>query len=509
MLGLKSPVMIRHSGRLLTGLLAALLLWAPLPFGGVTPWAVASLEVLCFAALALAAASARLASLRPVAVPAAALAAVALFAGAQSLPWPPALVAALSPAHAELFARTASVPGVAAGGTYLSLAPDASRAAAFLWGAAAAALLAGAVAGRRRENRRWLAAAVLLGGLFQVFFGAQEQYLRSRLLWGVEIPVSPRLHGTFVNPNHLALYFEMALAVAFAWGWWAARRTRTEPLERRLLLLAGPVFCWLTLFLGLAFTGSRGGLLGAVLGVAAQGLLVAVVRRRWRSALLGLGAAAAGLIVVAAVSLHEGLGRVIDTRTGDVSLGARLTEYAAILRLWRRFPILGAGLGAFGDAFPLVQPASLQGTWWHAHSDVLELLSTAGAAGILLAAAGASALAWRLVAILRGHGRSEDRAAALALLGICAALAVHEMLDFGLTMPANALTLAILAGAAASVEIVRGRAGSAEPDRAGKHPAAADALEAEKVETGPERGVQPEHRARPRRKRSKKRPVHP
>src|SRR6185295_12921118 len=34
-------VMIRHSAALLALLLALVLLWAPLPFGGVTPWAEA------------------------------------------------------------------------------------------------------------------------------------------------------------------------------------------------------------------------------------------------------------------------------------------------------------------------------------------------------------------------------------------------------------------------------------------------------------------------------------
>ena len=111
--------------------------------------------------------------------------------------------------------------------------------------------------------------------------------------------------------------------------------------------------------------------------------------------------------------------------------------------------MLGTGVGTFQDAFPMVQPAGLAGTWSHLHSDWLELLITTGVVGTALVGVGVTALAVRLSRVLRRGHRSEDRAAALAALGAIAALAIHETLDFGLTIPANAFTLAILCGAAA------------------------------------------------------------
>ena len=99
----------------------------------------------------------------------------------------------------------------------LTLAATATRSAALGWAAAAAAFLAAAVVGRKRERRRWLAFAALAGGLFQIFFGAHDWFARSSTLWGVELHATAvRLRGTFVNPNHLALYLEMALPIAFA-----------------------------------------------------------------------------------------------------------------------------------------------------------------------------------------------------------------------------------------------------------------------------------------------------
>jgi O-antigen ligase/polysaccharide polymerase Wzy-like membrane protein len=482
--------MIRHSDDLLTGLLVLLLLAAPLPFGGVTPWAEALLRGICFFALALAAPALESpAAVRPAAIPAAALAGVALLGLLQAAPMPAGLVAAVSPEHASLERQAASLtaPANAPGGpARLTLAAAASRSAAVGWAAAAAIFLAAAVVGRRRVHRRWLGAALLAVGLFEVFFGARDWIARASTLWGVEVPVAIRLRGTFVNPNHLAVYLEMVLPVAFAWGWWAARRAREKPqLERRLLLVAPPVMLWLTLFAGLAFSGSRGGLLAAVAAVTAQGFLAARVRKRWWLAPLGALAALAGVAVVASVGLREGLGRLLTTSATDVSLGARLREYGAGFELWRRFPLTGSGLGTFRDAFPLVQTPDLQGTFWHPHSDLLEVLSTTGLIGAALVLAGLVALLRRLAKVLAAGYRSEDRAAALAALGILVSLGLHECFEFGLTMPGNAVTLAVLLGSVTTARVARIR--SAQRDRAGEDLAAAQAFELQDVEPAPQR----------------------
>jgi len=490
--------MIRHSSLLLALLLALILLWAPLPFGGVTPWASALLAALCFGALALAAVAAEpLQALRPAALPAAALAGMALLGLLQAAPLPAGLVAALSPEHAALERQAAALGAPASSApARLTLAVSSTRRAALGWAAAAAAFLAAAVAGRLRGLRRCLAGALLAGALFQVFFGARDWFARARTLWGVDLPSAVRLRGTFVNPNHLAVYLEMALPIAFAWSWWAARRARDEPrVELRIALAAPPAMLWLTLFAGLSFTGSRAGLLAAAAAVSAQGVLAAGERRRWWLAPLGAAVALAGVAAVAAIGWREGLGRLLATSATDVSWGARLREYGAALDLWRRFPATGTGLGTFRDAFPLVQPADLQGTWWHPHGDPLEVLVTGGLAGAALLAAGLWGVIARLAAVLRDGGRSEDRAAALAALGVLVSLAVHEGMDFGLSMPGNAVTLAVLLGAAGAARVRSAELGHARQDLT-----AVEALELQHVEPAPERRRHPKRRRRGRRR---------
>jgi O-antigen ligase len=501
--------MIRQIDLLAIGLVALLLLWAPLPFGGVTPWAEASLEVLSFLALAAAClALERPADLKPVLLPAAALAGVALLGLVQALPWPAPVAALLSPGHARLFAEAAALLAPAPGGaTRLTVAAAATRSAALVWAAVAAAIVAGAVAGRHRRGRRVLGGALLVSALFQIFFGARASLAGEKTLWGVEVPISAaRLRGTFFNPNHLAFYLELALPVAFAWAFWTVRRAKREAsLEHRVLTVAPAVLVWIVLFAGLVFTASRGGLLAAVAAAGLQGALIGIHYRRWDLAPLGAAAAVVGVAVAAAAGVEEGLARLVHSLPTDVSWGARRQAWAATVELWRRFPLTGVGLGAFRDAFPLVQPASLPGTWWHAHSGPLEVLATTGLAGAVLLGAGLAPLVLRLLTVLARGRRSEDRAAGLAAIGALASVAIHESFDFGLTLPANALTLAVFAGAAASA-----RLGNRPPapipvtplrkkERAREDRAAGDGLDLDEMQAGGKRrskGKRPSRRHR-------------
>jgi O-antigen ligase len=440
-----------HPATVVAVALAVLLFCAPLPFGSVTRWGSAAVQIVAFGAFVLAALTARTRDLKTVAVPALALAAIALLGVLQSVSWP---------------------------GTErpLSLAPDVSGRTALTWAAVAAVLAASAVAARRRDRRRWLAAAVLGAAVVQILYGAGPWISGSTEIWHTPVPGDPtRLRGTFVNPDHLAGYLEIALAVAFAWGWWGMRRARREtiPIESRLALAAPPVVVWLILFMGLAFTGSRGGLAAAVVAVVAQGLLLARAAQSRRLAPVGAVAALAGIGVVAAVGLQQGFGRLAATSAYEVTWNSRRQMYAAAWDLWQGFPWFGVGLGAFRDAIPLTQPDDLRGTWWHAHSDWLELLATVGIVGAAVFLAGLIPLLVRLARGWTADRPSEDRAAVLAALGALVSLAIHESIDFGLTMPATAVTLAALLGAASAAcgEVGQERAFRKLPEEAAPRPA--------------------------------------
>ncbi len=444
--------MIPPRSSLLAAPLALVLFWAPLPWGSVTPAAELGLRLAALAGVAVAALVGSRRSLAAVAVPAAALSALAALGWLQAAGWPEAIVARVSPEHLELHRSAGELLGEAGGGRpSLTLSPRVTRGAALGWVTAAAALACGAAAGTSRRRRRWLGGAILLAALVQVLYGSR--------IWRLE--ASGRLRGTFVNSDHLAVYLEIALALAFAWGWWAAGRARPEPLEGKLAWIGPPVLVGLAILAGLAYTGSRAGLAAAVVGVLAASLCAAR-RPSWRALAAGLLAAGAGLAAVATVGLEKGLGRSLATSVYEVALSERFAVWKSALDLVPRFPWTGTGLGTFLEGFALVQPPEMAGTAWNrAHNDPLELLVTGGPVAAALALV---ALVWLVRALwrVRGRGaRSETRAAAVAALGALAAVGLHELLDFGLTLPANAFTLAVVVGAAAAGRL---SSGSASPD---------------------------------------------
>jgi len=469
--------MIRHLAPV--AVLAAAILWTPWPFGSVVPWAAALAAAAGPAALAVGLFSgARLRSLRPALVPAAALGVLALLGVAQSLAWPAGLVSAISPEHAHLAAEAgaaldppAGASGAGAGApaaavpdrTPLSVAPSVTRRTAVLMASFGAALLAAALAGRKRLGRRVLGVSVVAVALAQILYGAPRWFARSLTLWGVPVPGSDRLRGTFINPNHFALLLEMALAITLAWGWWSlVRARRTASLERKIALVAPPMLVWLTLFVALAMSGSRAGLSAAAVGAGVEGLSLALApargSRRRRARLLARAAVvmaavlAVGVVAVLGTGGAAGFARFARTSAHDLATLDRIEATGSALELWRSFRWTGTGLGTFLEAFPLVQPAEVGLTWWHLHSDPLEVLVTGGVVGALALLIGVAAVALGLARRLGRLRRCEEQATVAAGLGTLVSVGLHEMVDFGLTMPANALVCAVILGAALVAE---------------------------------------------------------
>jgi hypothetical protein len=462
--------MIRQA--LLPAAIVLVLLWLPLPFGSTPLWAQTVFLLLSFGTLVgVALRAEELISshdsnrlLLAMAMPAG----IGLFGVLQSLEWRASLVRALSPEHYQLvrddllaLAGSASVDPELIRFVPLSLAPSLSRWTALLWLAVAALGLAGLAIGRERRWRRWMLWALVASALFQVIYGGQEWYRRSGRIWAVEVPGdASRLRGTFVNSDHFALYLELILPLVFAWCWWAIRRQRrSEVSEWGLIGIAAPILIWLTLFTSIAFSGSRAGIVAAIAATVGQGLLIAassrrrkIVRLGWAPA--GMIAALVGVMVVALLGLQQGFGRWRATSAYELTWNERLLVYSESFEAWLRFPFFGSGLGTFREAFALVRPPELDSTYLHAHNDWLELLVTTGLVGMAMLVVGLGLVLWRLVRIQLKAVRSEERAAALGVLGALVAVAIHSCLDFGLAMPANAATLAVLLGVGTATPLV-------------------------------------------------------
>ena len=462
--------MIRQP-RILAILLTALVFWAALPFGSVTTNFRFGLFLAVGLLLLL---SAWTLEPRSVEIPRGAVAGLisfALLGVVQAVPLPRSLLEVVSPARvalAEAVSELADQVGLSTGssGLALSVAPWNTLQTSLFVAVMAAVLVVAARAGREREQRRLLMLGVVGAGVFQVLYGGGRFATGGGRIWGQEVAeVSGRVRGTFVNPDHFAFFLGLVLPVVFAWGWWAFKRAHRIRIPVTYLALLGPpLIIWVMLFVGLTLSGSRAGLLCALTTVAAQGMLVATRGRSLRLAPLFLMVLAVGLSIGAVLYIgqaaeggipKDSVGRLAQTSAYEIRWNTRLVVWSATLDLIKDYPWFGVGLGTFREIFPLVQPADLSGTWWHAHSDILEILLTAGVLGFIIVLVGYGTLVRRLTRVWRQGPRSEDRSAGLAALGTLLAATLHSCFDFGLTMPANALLLSAVCGACAATSLSR------------------------------------------------------
>ncbi|MEM1205314.1 MAG: O-antigen ligase family protein [Acidobacteriota bacterium] len=455
--------MIRHSGvgsATVTALMVAAVVLGPVPFGAVQPTPRALLQAIAFVALAIVLMdrNRQPGDIADVRWPVAALGAIGLWGFLQSLPWPEAVIRGLAPRLATAWNEAAALLAEAAPPASVSVAPAVSRQYARHWRAAAAALAAACSQGKERASRRVVFLGLLVAAVGQILYGTQTLGTANAAILGVEVPGTPgRLRGTFVNPDHFVFFLVIVLTCVSAWLWWSVRKALNQTkssLDRRLVLPVIPLTLFVVLFAGIAWSGSRAGILVAVASVLVQGTLLSIHYRRWQ-----LGASTFGLVLlgfggIAFFGWRRGLERWLETSAYEVATNARLDAWAATFDLWLHAPLTGFGLGTFRQSLPLVQPVTMDGVWHHAHSDVLELLATAGLIAAALAVAGLVALYRCLWRVLRRGRRSEDRAAGLAGLGALSAGLLHSLVDFPIAMPANAFALLIVCGLAGGCGLV-------------------------------------------------------
>jgi hypothetical protein len=303
---------------------------------------------------------------------------------------------------------------------------------------------------RHHAGAARLAWAVLALCAAQAVFGAVQWSRGPDRIYGRLSPIVTTPFGSYVNHNHFAGLMAMGALVAV--GLVLGRVREGRGLTGTTAGLGGLA---LALVASQAASRSRGGLLALAGGLGVMAALSSRSRapEQGRRTSRGMVVAALvllgfGLAVVPAASRRH-LATLLSGPT-DLSGQYRLDMAAGTLRLARAHPLLGSGLGAFGDAFAEFKRGHGEVRSEHAESDALELLAEAGLAGVLLAA-------WLGAAVVRGFRNRRERSRdvarnglALGALAAAGALLVHSLFDFNMRLPANALVFASLLGLAAA-----------------------------------------------------------
>jgi O-antigen ligase len=426
----------------------------PFPYGGITSLGTCIIESIAFVVLALTfQARPAVTRLYGTGVPIAALCAIALLGIVQIVPMTPAILARLSPESARLYGDAGAVLALFGRGVRarISIAPTETVGTILLTLAYAALFVSSALLLRSRRKRRLFAAALLAGAAIHV--------IATTALRAWQPGTDDRLHGAFVNPNHLAGYLGIVLAVAFAALWREVLYARDDAphigelaarFEFRFMRLSTRALLWGLFVAAIGLTRSRGGILVAVVTTCLMigaGLLHPLLRKeRWAFGVLGGGTLAAGFGFVVLAVRQQPILRFLASDPRDPASDLRITLWKLSIDAWRQFPVFGSGLGTFRESFRRIQPRDLNYLVEFAHSDSLQLLVTGGVIGLTLAAIAFWVLAARLLRGWWRERRREESTIALAGLGALFAVSLHGLVEFNMSIPAIPATLAAVLG---------------------------------------------------------------
>jgi len=292
-------------------------------------------------------------------------------------------------------------------------------------------------------------------GVLVALLGMFQKTGENTIVYGLR-KVQGEAFGPFINRDHGAHFLAMAamagLGIFFS-GWrdLAAHKSRTRLFDLLAVQLLKLVMI-ATLIYGIYTTGSRGGLHSFAFAAALTGFIAAGFIRTRQFRLAGfLGMA---VLLAAYGALVYNNKRLMGLKEGefDRSVTIRFSMYKSGVEMLKDFPLLGTGLGAVEQAFPFYKSADVPAlkVVTHVHSDWLELFLQLGLLGGLIYIAGLAAALWQAFATWR-HCRS-FRLKALygGALGAVAAALCHNFVEFGSQMPANALYFYTLLGALAS-----------------------------------------------------------
>lgn len=306
------------------------------------------------------------------------------------------------------------------------------------------------------QSIRFVTTALLVVGSFEAAYGLVEFWSgRQGIFWFSKLHYREEVTGTYINHNHFAglVAMLMPLGVGMVWqrlalppSQQAAPRAGWRRPDWHLGLAAAALGVMLA---GLLLSFSRGGLIACAL--ATVWLVVSLVRRH--PVMRQRKRAALGLVVMLSCIVLI-FSREIVTRFSYTVRDApeRFGLWVDGWKIVRDFKWFGTGMGTFKYVLPnyrskldflAVDGVSRQVIWNFAHNDYLQLLIECGVLGFGMALWAAYETMEKLWQWRREQSGEVAILASSALAGV-AAMLIHSLVDFNLHIPANALIFSIL-----------------------------------------------------------------
>ena len=344
-------------------------------------------------------------------------------------------------------------------GAYVSVDPERTRQAVLAASLSIASFLLAFHLGRDRDR-----ANVLVNGVIAITLGyavmavAVLQFHLDLQSWLMPDPRTDmnRLAGPFINPNHFATFlalgtiaalgtFVEAVRQSVVWDRGArilVRSTMNSMLGPNAFRLAAIVF----MLSAILFTQSRAAVVALILGIFALAVMLSRGRDLSDGEAAGRRAIVAILVAVLGVSIALSvdplLNRVEQAGLNDTT---RMSLVNSTFRAIQAAPLTGLGFGAYERYYPFFADGTVAGDVDEAHNDVLETISDLGIpAGLAYIAAPVLLMLNCFAGCSR---RRRDRVYPAVGFAASVAVGLHAFADFGLQIPAVAVTYAALLGA--------------------------------------------------------------
>jgi Lipid A core - O-antigen ligase and related enzymes len=270
-----------------------------------------------------------------------------------------------------------------------------------------------------------------------------------RLYWLRQPRLGGWIYGPYVNHNHYAGIMEILVPIPLV----LALSRLTHERERIAAGVASAIMVG-TIFL----SGSRGGMLAIVAELAVLGVILLRGKRTMRIALTGVaftGVLVGMLTWLGGKELTTRVSSISTEAKGEISGGTRLSIDRDALHMFRQKPVLGWGLGTFPVVYPQFRSFYTNFFVNEAHNDYLQLLTETGLLGFGI-------MVWFLIVLYRQAIRklanwTSDVSAAVTFscfLGLTGIL-VHSFFDFNLQVPANAAFFYVLCTIAAAPPLLQ------------------------------------------------------
>ena len=240
------------------------------------------------------------------------------------------------------------------------------------------------------------------------------------------------MYGSYVNHNHYAGVMELLVPIPLVLSLTHFVHGRTKGLAAlAAAVMAASIF----------LSGSRAGMAAIVVQMAI--LAVVVIRRETKA---GTAMLTVGIFVVVLIGLVAWIGggeltkrmsSIHSEAKAELSGGTRITIDRDGLRMFAEKPLLGWGLATFPEVYPQFRSFYTDFYVNAAHNDYLQLLIETGVLGFAM-------MIWFLFATYRGAIRKLENwpsdtngaVAMAATIGVTGLL-VHSLVDFNLRIPAN------------------------------------------------------------------------